>query len=56
MITETKLILEKLDELKLELDFIKDRVIDVDLVLTDDDISALQDAEEDLKMGKTKRL
>ena len=56
MATESKAILEKLDSIKADLDYIKGRIIDIDLVLTDDDLDALDEAEKDLKKGKTKRL
>lgn len=52
----TKQILGKLDEIKSELDYIKEHIVDADIVLTDEDISSLEDAEKDLKEGKTKRL
>ena len=51
-----KIILEKLDEIKTELDYIKNRIANIDVVLTDDDIEALKEAEEDLKKGKTVKL
>ena len=51
-----KQILEKLDEIKSELDYIKKHMVDVDTVLTDDDFESLNEAEKDLKAGKTKRL
>ena len=53
---DTKLILGKLDEIKSELDYIKNRINDFDTVLTQDDLDALDEAERDLKEGKTKRL
>ena len=56
MTNETKLILEKLENIKSELDYIKKHLVDVDAVLTEDDIGSLKDAELDLKEGKTKRL
>jgi hypothetical protein len=49
-----ELIISKLDLLKQEIDFIKEHLIDVNL--TQDDIDSLNEAEEDLKSGKTKRL
>ena len=52
----TKLILDKLDSIKEELDYIKSHVVDLDVVLTRDDLEALKEAEEDFKRGKTKRL
>ena len=56
MATEAKEILDKLEIIKSDLDYIKHHMVDVDLVLTDDDIEALEEAEKDLKAGKTKRL
>ncbi len=49
-----ELIINKLDLLKREIDFIKEHI--VDLTLTKDDIDSLYKAEEDLKKGRTKRL
>ncbi len=48
------LILNKLDILKAELDFIKEYLEDV--VLTQDDLDSIADAENDLAEGKTVRL
>lgn len=48
------LIISKLDVLKQEIDFIKEHIIDVTLI--QDDINSLNEAEEDLRKGKTKRL
>lgn len=56
MATEAKQILERLDEIKLELDYIKDHMTDVDLVMTEEDVLSLKEAEEDLKLKKTKRI
>ncbi len=53
---ETKQIMGKLDEIKVELDYIKEHLVDVDTVMTEDDISSLEEAEKDLLEGKTKRL
>ena len=49
-------ILSRLQHIESDLSFIKKHLHDVDLVLTDDDVEALKDAETDLKAGKTKRL
>ena len=49
-----QLIIDKLDLLKQEVDFIKEHIVDV--TLTQDDIESLGEAEEDLKKGRTKRL
>lgn len=56
MAEESKIIIQKLDDIKLELDFIKKHMADVDTVLTEDDIGALEEAEKDFKECKTKRL
>ena len=49
-----KLIINKLDMIKQELDYIRSHIDDV--TLTDSDLISLEDAEQDLKKGKTKRL
>jgi len=49
-----ELIINKLDLLKREIDFIKEHIVDV--TLTQDDVDSLCEAEEDLKKGITKRL
>ena len=56
MVTEIKQIVEKLDSLQSDVTYIKKHLVDVDSVLTDDDIEALEEAEKDLKAKKTKRL
>ena len=54
--TETKQILDRLEAIKSDLDYIKKHMADVDSVLTDDDVESLKEAEKDFKAGKTKRL
>ena len=49
-------VLEKLDTIKSELDFIKEHITDADRVLTEEDTVSLSKAEKDLREGKTKRL
>lgn len=49
-----ELIISRLDMLRHEINFIKEHIIDV--TLTQDDISSLNEAEEDLREGRTKRL
>ena len=56
MANGNKLILEKLDNIRADIDFIKERMLDIDVVLTDDDIESLDEAEMDLKAGRTKRI
>ena len=48
------LIINKLDTLKREIDFIKEHIVDISL--TREDIDSLREAENDLKKGRTKRL
>jgi len=56
MAPQVQEIMEKLDHIQSDLNFIKGHLTDVDLVLTDDDVDALREAEEDLKNGETKRI
>lgn len=56
MTTETKQILEELQAIRSDLDYIKGRILDIDQVLTSEDIQSLKDAEKQLKEGRTKRL
>ena len=56
METATKQILDKLDEIKSEICNLKSRLIDVDILLTDDDTESLHQAELDLKEKKTVKL
>lgn len=46
-----ELIISKLDILKKELDFVKEHIMDI--TLTQDDISSLNEAEEDFRKGRT---
>jgi hypothetical protein len=48
------LILNKLDNLKAEINYIKEHLIDI--TLTQDDLQSIAEAEEDFSKGKTKRL
>lgn len=54
--TEIKQIMDKLDSISTEIGFIKDHLKDIDLVMTEDDLEALHQAEKDLRSRKTKRL
>jgi len=56
MTTEIKRISDKLDVIQSDLAYLKQHIVDFDSVLTDDDLEALKEADEDLKSGKTKRL
>ena len=56
MAAESKAIIEKLEHIQSDLDYIKKHIADVDLVLTEDDLESLKKAEEDLKKGKAKRI
>ena len=56
MINGSKQILKELKEIRADIDFIKNHMKDVDVLLTDDDIESIKEAEKDLKENKTKRL
>jgi hypothetical protein len=55
MATEIQQIMDKLNHIQSDIDYVKEHISDVDLVLTDEDLDALHEAEEDLTTGKTKR-
>ncbi|MAG47035.1 hypothetical protein CL617_00380 [archaeon] len=50
---QSKLILKKLDDIKSEIHEMKGQMIDIDTVLTQDDIESIEKAEKELKEGKT---
>lgn len=56
MVKGIKLILRELKEIKEDLKYLKERCIDADLIVTDEDITAIKEAEEDLKKGRTKKI
>jgi len=56
MTTDIKQISDKLDVIQADLAYLKQHIVDFDTVLTDDDLEALKEADEDLKSGKAKRL
>jgi len=49
-----ELIIDRLNDLKQDIGFVKEHIIDV--TLNQEDINSLKEAEEDLKEGRTKRL
>jgi len=49
-----ELIISRLNALKQDVGFIKNHIIDI--TLNQDDIDSLNEAEEDLRKGRTKRL
>jgi len=53
--TETKQIFAKLKAIKIELDYIKEHIVD-DMILTQDDKIALAEARKEHKEGKTIKL
>ena len=53
---DTKEILAELKAIRTELTYLKENIVDLDIVLTDTDIKALEQADKDLKTGKTKKL
>ena len=54
MENDNKLILSKLDNIKAELDYLKEYIEDTKL--TQEDLDSLEEAERDFKAGKTTRL
>ncbi len=56
MTTEIQQIIEKLDHMQSDIGYLKKHIVDLDLVLTDDDMDALSVAEKDFKTKKTKRI
>ena len=57
--TETALeqkIVHELQAIRHDIEYIKKHIADVDTVLTDNDMEALREADEDLLAGKIKRL
>ena len=53
MVTETKQILDKLSNIKSELNYIKEHMVDVDTILTEDEKVALEKARKEYENGKT---
>ncbi|HLD07068.1 MAG TPA: hypothetical protein VJC16_06080 [Candidatus Nanoarchaeia archaeon] len=51
--TEMKQIVDRLDAIKSELDYIKEHMIHIDSVLTLDDRAALAEAREEYRKGTT---
>ena len=49
-------IMDILAKIQEELSFIRKHMIDADLLITDDDLESLEEAEEELSQGKTVRL
>jgi len=53
-IMDEKLILNKLNDIQVKINFISEHLSDIHL--SEDDLFSLEQADEDLKKGKTKRL
>ena len=53
---ELKQVLQKLDVIKLELDYIKEHIVDSDTVLTPAEEARLEESLRDFKEGKTTSL
>jgi len=56
MTTSIKQLSDKLDSIQSDLVYIKQHIVNIDVVLSDDDVESLKEADADLKSGKTKRL
>jgi len=50
---ENKTVLEKLESIQSELDFIKEHMVDVDTIMTEEDKKALAQAREEFENGET---
>ena len=53
MAPTNRTIIQKLDSIKSELDYIKRHMVDVDMVLSEEDKIALAKARKELKSGET---
>ena len=53
MATELQQVLEKLDVIKSELDYIKLHMVDIDTLLTPEEEARLEESLEDYKKGQT---
>jgi hypothetical protein len=49
-------ILEKLTRIEEELNFIKNHILDADLLITYDNLESIEEAEEDIKNERTERI
>jgi hypothetical protein len=56
MAAVSKAILDKLEHIQSDLDYIKEHILDSDLVLSEEDKLSIREAKEDLVLGKTKRI
>jgi len=53
MTSEMKLVLDRLDTIKVELDFIKKHMVDADTVMTFEESKRLDESLKEFKEGKT---
>jgi len=53
MSAELKQVIQRLDTIKSELDYIKEHMVDVDTILTPDEEARLDESLMDFKQGKT---
>ena len=49
-------VMRKLDAIQNDIKELKKRVVDTDALLTEEDLQALDEAEEDLKQARTKQI
>lgn len=56
MATETQLIMEELKEIKIDLHYIKDHMVDVDTILTPKEEERLEESLQEFKERKTTSL
>lgn len=56
VLTKLKELEDEVSSIKMEVEYMKKYAVDYDVVLTDDDLESITEAEKDLKEGKIKRL
>jgi hypothetical protein len=56
VVEDISFIRESVSEMRKDISLMKNKMVDIDTVLMDDDIEALKASDLDLKAGKTKRL
>jgi len=56
MSAELKQVIQKLDVIKSELDYIKEHMVDIDTILTPEEEAHLEESLRDFKVGRTTSL
>jgi len=53
MTNEMKQVMQKLDKIESDLNYLKEHMIDPDKILDEDDLNSIEDAEKDFKERRT---